>query len=532
MQTSEKSRSRLLLENLRLSEAEFTADADPQLVEKEKQIRDALNEKAEKLTQFLTSGAAKDEIGKIEQEINELKDELEKLKGNLKSKSPVYSSTKNPPDFDLREFQQNVLDDESLFIEFSFGERESYLWLIEKNNFDVVALPKREILENELNEIYELLSSRELLEDESDADYGKRLAENESKFQKQAQILSNHLFGNIADKLQNKRLILAADGKLRYFPVSALPRPSENGDSENNEPLLLTNEIIYEPSAATLSLLARKTNAAGTPAKDLVIFADPVYSPQDERITSNTDVNSQTDSNRNLPEDLSAASSLQRLPATGQEAESIVETFGKSHTQLFSGFSATRENFFESDLADYKVLHFATHGLLNENFPEFSGLVFSKFDETGKSKKGIVRLQDIYGLNLHSDLVVLSACDTGIGKDIKGEGLISLTDGFLQAGAKTVISSRWKISDRATLELMKNFYAIMESENLPPSKALQKAKIKTTRKSRFRFSLSLGGFYNPRRLSNQTEFHGRFRFIKISLDTVFYFNFVGNLFLH
>ncbi len=478
LQTSEKSRARLLLENLRLSEAEFTADADPQTVEKEKQIRGALNEKAEKLTQVLTSGAAKDEIKETEDEISELKNELEKINGELKSKSPFYANIKNPPDFDLREFQQNALDDESTFLEFSFGENESYLWLIEKNDFAVARLPKREILENGLDEIYELLSSRELLEDESVEDYGRRIAENEQKFQNRAQTLSDQLFGKFAVRLKNKRLIVAADGKLRYFPVSAFPFPNAAENLQTGEPLLLTNEIINEPSAAILNLLARKSNHAKTPEKNLLIFADPVYSPQDERLTSTLNANAQTDLKRNLTEDLSLTSSLGRLPATEQEAASIVETFGTSKADLFTGFSASRENFFQSDLSDYKILHFAAHGLLNEDFPEFSGLIFSKFDETGKSKKGIVRLQDIYGLNLRSDLVVLSACDTGIGKDIKGEGLISLTDGFLQAGARTVVSSRWKVSDRATLGLMKNFYEIMESENIPPSEALQKAKIK------------------------------------------------------
>ncbi len=478
LQISEKSRSRSLLETLRLSEAEFIADADPNLVKQESKIREKLNENADKLTRSLTSGAAKDEIKNIEDEINELQDELEKIKGELKSKSPVYSSIKNPQDFDVREFQQNVLDENSLFLEFSFGENESYLWLIGQNSFNVVTLPKRQILEDELNEIYDLLISRQLLEDESIEDYRRRITENERKFQNKAQILSNSLFGQVSEKLKDKRLILATDGKLRYFPVSALPFPNNTEDSKINEPILLTNEIIYEPSAAILNLLTRKLNPAKTPEKDLLIFADPVYSSKDERINSANSDPTRSSSKIADDESLEQTSFLERLPATEQEAASIVKTFGWSDTKLLSGFSATRENFFEINLSDYKVLHFATHGLLNEEQPEFSSLVFSQFDENGKRKKGIVRLQDIYSLNLQADLVVLSACDTGIGKDIKGEGLISLTDGFLQAGAKTVISSRWKVSDKATLELMKNFYDIMEAENLPPSKALQKAKIK------------------------------------------------------
>lgn len=516
LQTGEKSRSRSLLENLQLSEAEFMADADPQLVKKEEELREKLNENAEKLTQSLTSGASKDEIKKIEDEINELRNELEKIKGELRSKSPIYSSIKNPKDFDVREFQQNILDDKSLFLELSFGEKESYLWLIGKNSFDAVTLPKRRILEDGLNEIYDLLVSRELLEDETDEDYQKRISENEKKFQKQAQVLSNNLFGQISEKLKDKRLILATDGKLRYFPVSALPFPS-NEDSKINEPFLLTNEIIYEPSATTLSLLTQKLNSAKTPEKDLLIFADAVYSAKDERIVvGKSDVNlSASDSADD--DSLEQTSFLGRLPATEQEAASIAKTFGWSDTKLFSGFAATRENFFETKLSDYKVLHFATHGILNENQPEFSGLVFSQFDENGKRKKGIVRLQDIYGLNLAADLVVLSACDTGIGKDIKGEGLISLTDGFLQAGAKTVVSSRWKVSDKATLELMKNFYEIMEDEKIPTAQALQKAKIKLRENPAFASPYYWAAFTIQGDYQNKPNFTSGFGFSKYVL---------------
>lgn len=523
LQIGEKSRSRQLLENLQFSEAEFMADADPQLVKKEKEILDSLNENAEKLTQSLTSNAAKTEIKKIEDEINESRNELEKIKGELRSKSPIYSTIKNPTDFDVQEFQENVLDDKSLFLEFSFGENESYLWLIGKTGFDVFTLPQREILEDQLNEIYDLLISRELLEDESIEAYRKRLSENERKFQEQAQVLSNYLFGKAAEKLKDKRLIIATDGKLRYFPVSALPFPNSD-DEQINEPILLSNEVIYEPSATTLSLLTKKSKTVEIPEKDLLIFADAVYSAKDERIIS--DRSDLTRSSSNI-DDEQKTSFLERLPATEQEAASIVKTFGSSDTKLFSGFSATRENFFETKLSDYKVLHFATHGTLNENQPEFSGLVFSQFGENGKRKKGIVRLQDIYGLNLAADLIVLSACDTGIGKDIKGEGLISLTDGFLQSGAKTVVSSRWKVSDKATLELMKNFYEIMEAENIPPSQALQKAKIKLRENSAFASPYHWAAFTIQGDYQNKPNFTGSFGFLKYLLILISIFVLLG-----
>ena len=145
----------------------------------------------------------------------------------------------------------------------------------------------------------------------------------------------------------------------------------------------------------------------------------------------------------------------------------------------------TAHGFFRANAADYKILHFATHGLIDEKRPELSGIVLSRFDETGRKMEEFFRLHDIYGMNLNSDLVVLSACNTGIGKEVKGEGLMSLNNAFLSVGAKTVLASLWKVEDGATLELMKNFYDAMANERLTPSKALQKAQIKMQKSGRY-----------------------------------------------
>ena len=496
LQAAERSRARSLLETLRLSEANFTKDADPELVQREKEIRALLNFKADKLTELLSSEADKAETDKLDNDINSLQSELEDIKGRLKANSPIYSAIKNPSDFDIKDFQANVLDDKTLLLEFSFGAEESFLWLVGKNEVSHYTLPKREILESRIQKLLDLLKAREITANEEPEAYQQRLIDAESEFQNEARLLSSELFGQIAGKLGNNRLIIVPDGKLNYFPVSALTLP----DSVDNEPILMTNEIVYEPSAATLQILEKIRRPERSSTKEILIFADPIFSLADNRLSlenkNSTDeddmtffVNSLrsfnlTDSNNRLS----------RLFATGKEAESIAEIVGASNATIASGFAANRQRVFEKDVSDYKIIHFATHGLMNETRPELSGVVLSLFDEKGEAQKGFIRLQDIYSLNLSSDLVVLSACQSGIGKEVKGEGLMSLTGGFIQAGAGSVLSSLWKVDDYATAELMKNFYRELSAKNLAPSEALRNAQIKLRQNPNFNSPFYWAGF--------------------------------------
>ena len=140
------------------------------------------------------------------------------------------------------------------------------------------------------------------------------------------------------------------------------------------------------------------------------------------------------------------------------------------------GFDASRGVLETTDFSKYAILHFATHGLLNPKNPENSGFLLSMLDFDGKPQNGFITMQDVYGLHVPVDLVVLSACRTGLGKDVRGEGLIGLTRGFMHAGASSVVASLWKVDDEATAELMKNFYANMLQKGMAPAEALRAAQ--------------------------------------------------------
>ena len=484
LQEVEKSKARAILENLSLSEANFTADADPATVRNEKVIRILLNAKKDKLTDLLSRKSDGSGIDKLDNEITELQHQLEEIRGDLKEKSPIYSAIKNPAPFDVGEFQSQVLDDNSLLLEFSLGKEESYLWVVGKSTFDSYVLPPREQIESRIEKLRSLLNQGSMLPNEAVDVFQKRVADAEAEYLVEARALSNELLGPAADKLAGKRLIVVADGKIHYFPFAALPVPN----SESDDPILLTNEVVYAPSAAALMVI-KKISASGKVAeKDLFLVSDPVYSKLDDRLGQNGGANN-TGFVANVLGNFRSFNSLEslpRLPATLEEAKSITDVVGSAATTGHTGFAANRENVLNAGIGEYKVIHFATHGLLDEKRPELSGIALSLFDEAGKQQDGgFIRLQDVYGMNLNADLVVLSACDTGLGKEIKGEGLMSLNNAFLQAGAKSVVSSLWRVDDTVTKILMTDFYSGITSENLTTSEALRQAQIKLRNDPRF-----------------------------------------------
>lgn len=484
LQASEKSRARSMLETLSLAEISVAKNADPELVRRENEICNLLNLKATQITDLYNTNSSKQEIEKITAEMNVLAHRLEEIKTALKQKSPLYATIKNPSPFDVAAFQNRVLDNQTLLLEFSLGTEASYLWVIGKNEISFFRLPAREQIETHLQKLLSMLTVHQSQPNESVADYQARNSRAEKDYSREAQIFSDLIFGQLAERIAGKRLIIVPDGKLRYFPISALPLPYSN----NGEPILLSNEIIYAPSASTLMLLTEQSAETSNSKKNLMVFADPVFTNKDLRLTKNADDVEETISTAaalNFFRTSESLNALPRLRASKDEANSIIEIVGGS-SDLASGFNATRELVLNPEISQYRIVHFATHGILDEIRPELSSLILSRFDEQGNEKNGLIRLNDIYRLNLNAELVVLSACNTGIGKEIKGEGLMSLDNAFLQTGAKSVVSSLWKVDDYAAQELMKSFYAELAVGDITTSEALRRAQIKMRSLSQYK----------------------------------------------
>jgi CHAT domain-containing protein len=214
----------------------------------------------------------------------------------------------------------------------------------------------------------------------------------------------------------------------------------------------------------------------------LAVFADPVFAAGDSRVkrpVAQGEGPAGTGELVRSAEELGLdGARLPRLPGTRREAAAIAALVPEAARSISTDFDASRVALSSPDIAQYRILHLATHGLLNSVHPELSGVVLSLVDRQGQAQDGFLRLHEVYNLKLAAELVVLSACQTALGKEIRGEGLVGLSRGFMYAGAPRVMASLWKVDDRATAELMKRFYsAMLGKDALRPAAALRAAQV-------------------------------------------------------
>ncbi len=482
LQAAETARSRSLRRGISSVSFDFLADADQQETEELDHLTQALSRKSDELVDLMSRNSDRSAIHEHEVKIDQLENELEALRSRLEERSPMYSAVQSPHEFDLDEFRTTALSRDDLLLEYSLGSERSYLWLVSKDDFEAYSLPPRADIETMAAALTALLNANAAQEGESFTQQQARIKEARLRLPSLAHELSSMILGPIAEKLHGKRLIVVPDGKLNYFPIGALPIPN----SDSDDPIILTNEVIYQPSAQTYALLKNVGKArANDRTKDLLVFSDPVFSTSDERLTGiNVGLTKAVSPEERLRfRFVDSFSSLSRLRASRTEAETITKAVGTS--DLFTGFDATRERLLSTNLSNYRVVHLATHGFLDMERPELSSLIFSRYDQRGSRINESIRLNDIYSMKLNADLVVLSACQTGTGKEVKGEGVIGLDNAFLQVGARSVVSTLWQVEDNATNELMKEFYTRMVSDGMSPSAALRAAQIKLFRDPQF-----------------------------------------------
>jgi CHAT domain-containing protein len=323
-------------------------------------------------------------------------------------------------------------------------------------------------------------------------DIQARVRAAEAEYQRAAAELSQMLLGPVADRLGSRRLVFVTEGALQYLPFGALPTP-QSVQASAFTPLLVEHEIVNLPSASTLAVIRQEAPLRGNPDRTLAVFADPVFEKSDARVkgfsstakikSSRTGPPPGTTSNlsRSVREGGKGKSGigidLPRLPSTQLEAKAILAMVPDDSRLAALGFQATKRAVMSPDLRRYRIVHFATHTILIDEHPDLSSLVLSLVDERGNPQNGYLRLSDVYNLNLSAELVVLSACETVLGKEVKGEGLISMVRGFMYSGTPRVLASLWKVDDQATAELMKEFYGQMFEHKLTPAAALRQAQI-------------------------------------------------------
>jgi CHAT domain-containing protein len=513
LEANEKARARSLLELLREAHADIREGVDVSLLDQERRIGQELNAKAERHSALVLSGK-NDEAQAVAREIDQLTSDYEQIETQIRTGSPRYAALTQPQPLGVKDMQQQLLDNDSLFLEYMLGDERSYVWAVTPNEVSSFELPARAQIEEAALRFHKLLTANQPVAGETFEQHEARVNEANAQLAEVAASFSKLLLGPVMSRLGTKRLIIVPDGALQYIPFQALVVPPVAKNSDNTAPansnapggqlvpLIVDHEIVNEPSASTLAFLLTTTKNRKPAPNTVAVLADPVFEADDPRIlparesTPLTAQAQETELHRAVRDvSLSAnGNHIPRLLASREEADAIMSVAPWRSGFVAMDFEASRATVMNANLSDYRVVHFATHGLLNNDHPELSGIVLSLFDQKGKAQDGYLRLHDIYNLKLPVDLVVLSACNTGLGKDVRGEGLVGLTRGFMYAGASSVVASLWKVDDEATAELMRYFYGFMLKDGLAPAAALRKAQVAMSQQKRWQSPYYWSGF--------------------------------------
>lgn len=492
---TEQSRARSLLDLLSETNASVTQGVPPEFLKRKQDNLDRQQEIAEELTGIsLAADSGKRGPGDLEGDLEKLQTEFEEIENQIRTASPRYASLTSGNPLTLADVQSGVLDDQTVLLEYNLGTDASYLWAVGKSGVSLYKLPARSTIEKLATELRaQLIPSRlqrRIAGIDVMVDPQRGLGISATPFAEDAAAFitaSNAVYKTAVEPassmLGEKRLLIVADGALNYIPFEALVKPSASGDYSSLPYLIKTNEVVYAPSASVIGAIRQQTTSQA--GRGVLILADPVFNSNDARSrgaggvsnlgetrglgiqSAMTDIAGQQAASG----DISKMQGLPfaRLMGSRTEAEQIVKLAKTSGTQadLWLDLDASEDNVDARDLSKYRVVHIATHGLLNAERPQFTGLVLSLVGN--KNEDGFLRTDEVFNLKLGSPLVMLSACETGLGKEKRGEGVMGLTRAFMYAGAPTVGVSLWSVADKSTADLMTDFYKRLLATPAPAS---------------------------------------------------------------
>lgn len=465
---SELSRSRSLLDLLYEAGVEVGRDVGPKLMERHRSAGRKLNAKALRQSTVLAGEPTPEARRRAERELASALYELDRTEAEIRRRSPRYAALTQPQTLDA-EAIQGLLDAETVLLEYTLGQKRSFLWLVTSTQIRSFELPPGRTIEEAARRFHELLSTPGT---EDRAEQGAV-----------ASTLSEMLLAPLTEVLHGgpldgephdiERLVVVADGALHYLPFAALPMPSDG-----STPLLAELEVVSLPSASVLAQQRRRLAGRRAPEGRLALVADPVFELRDSRLRG-ISMDEAAAPDNDAAEGLRQASSVgwKRLYGSRQEAAAILAEAPPGAHLVAMGFDASTETVLADDFGHHRVVHFATHGVLDTDVPRLSGLVLSFYDRAGRPRQGYLRAHDVFRLDLEADLVVLSGCRTALGREVRGEGLLGLTRGFMYAGAPRVVASLWQVEDRATAELMSRFYRSMWADGASPAAALRSAQL-------------------------------------------------------
>jgi len=478
---AERSRARSQLEILVESLAGIRRAASP---EQQRRLGELTREihVQEEIRKSLLNPVAEEEppswqVGKVEADLRRLLRERQRILAEVRRADPRYAAFSRHRPLVAEEIQA-LLDDETLLLQYKLGEERSFVWAIAADRFQSFELEGRARIEAQASRAYRLLSRSH----QRQGRLGTRIA---------LEGLADQVLGGVLETLAGKRrLLVVADGALQYIPFGVLPVPLSSEPDGERRPLLAGHEITFIPSPSMLATLRRELVGRPEPQGLVAMIADPVFQAHDPRFQEAGEGSRRAAASRGRE----GRRSFERLVYSRNEAEAVLALVPAARRLQAFGFDANLDLALSGALKGYQILHFATHGDLDSEHPELSRLVLSQLDETGGERDGFLYAHDIYDLDLDAELVVLSACETALGKEIRGEGLVGLTQAFLYAGAARVMVSLWQVNDQATAELMSRFYRHHLQDGQPPAAALRQAQLEVWRERPWQAPYYWAGF--------------------------------------
>lgn len=479
---TEAGRARSLLDMLSEVNAQITQGVPPELLKRKQENLDRQQEIAAVLTGVSLSTDQKTKPSDLEKELDKLQTEFDEIENQIRTASPRYASLTATQPLSLVDIQQKVLDDNTVLLEYSLGADSSYLFAVTRAGVSVFKLPARAEVNKLATDLRAQLVPPKLQRrlvgiDVADEQRGLGLAqgpaENVAAFAAASNALYKVVVEPAASLVGDKRILVVADGALNYVPFEALVKAPAGDDYTSLSYLVKTNEIVYAPSASVIAAI-RASSPGAASGRGVLVIADPVFNPDDTRLRGLPTAAMSGESRglglalESAVQDVTGGSGvtpassgrprLARLPGTRTEAEAIskIAQTGGVKPDVWMDLGASEENVESRDVTNYRVVHIATHGLLNVERPQFTGVVLSLVGNT--SEDGFLRTDEIFNLKMGAPLVMLSACETGLGKEKRGEGVIGLTRAFMYAGAPTVGVSLWSVADKSTADLMTDFY--------------------------------------------------------------------------
>ena len=499
---NEQSRARSLLDLLSETDAAITEGVPAELLKRKQENLDRQQDIADVLTGInVSTDELKKKPAELDAELEKLQTEYEEIENQIRTASPRYATlTANKP-MTLAEVQQNVLDDQTVLVEYALQTDDSYLFVAGKSAVNLFKLPARANVEKLAMDLRAQLIPSKLQRrlvgiDVAEANRGLGIAaaapEDVAPFVAASNALYKVVLEPAAGMIGEKRLMVVADGALNYIPFEVLLKTADSGDFSSLGYLVKSNEVIYAPSASVVGAIKQqRTKATG---RAMLIIADPVFNSNDARAQKRaggaaTDAEVRGLGIQSAVADVGGTTPpanpqmeglpLARLNGTRTEADQISKLAKTSGGQadVWLDLDANEDNLSARDVSKYRIIHVATHGLLNAERPQFTGVVLSLVGN--KTHDGFVRTDEVFNLRLGSPLVMLSACETGLGKEKRGEGVMGLTRAFMYAGAPTVGVSLWSVADKSTADLMTDFYRRLLStgEGTTSSSALRGAQL-------------------------------------------------------